>query len=121
MIDLILNLETRPVQVDLNSAFVAECCDTEQLHEWFDLLTLEKVEVVAFVEAAKLTGHQEKTWFDRIGRKAAYLSIALKWLESRLLELGETPNYLRSDPRGKQLSLLERKLKDLQRRESVSG
>jgi hypothetical protein len=64
-------------------------------------------------EFANVNDHD---WKVRASSKCYHLKMGMKWIERRLFELGDAPDYPASDPRNMQIRALEARVKDLKAR-----
>ena len=100
-------------EIDLSHDDVQSETDVAQLKADYLQLDQEGLEMVSFIEAYRLAEIDDEPWFRRIGGKLAYNKIAQRWIERRILELGETPPYQMSDPRARALRVLNEKVEKM--------
>lgn len=81
------------------------------LVQWYRDAVVTIEEIRASVEGYRMAGIAEADWLQRVGKKLGYLKHTARWCELRLLELGYTVPYLPSDPRTRQIRLLEDRVK----------
>lgn len=99
--------------LDLSKPIVDATTDLDTLHGWYDTLVNKSTEIAEFLQAYRLAEIDDEDYFRRTAGKLAYVRIALKWVERRILSLGAMVNYPPNDPRQKQLTILEEKLKKM--------
>jgi tRNA(Glu) U13 pseudouridine synthase TruD len=102
--------------IDVSYDEIAAETDTALLHRYYEQLEQEALEMSSFIEAFRLAAVEDDKWFKGIGGKYAYNRIASRWIERRLLALGEKVNYPPTDPRSRELRILSQKVADLKRR-----
>lgn len=101
---------------DLSHEDVLKETDTDQLKADYLQLDQERLEIQSFIDAYRLAQIDDEPWFKRAAGKLAYMSMASRWVERRILALGETPPYQPTDPRARELRILQEKLGKLNRR-----
>ena len=98
--------------VEIGMEDVAEA-SVATLHKWFKELNQNASDLAEFVAAFRLAQIDDEKYYRRTAGKIAYLKIAAKWIERRLLELGEKPRYSPTDPRCREIRILQDKLEKL--------
>lgn len=103
-------------EMDISKEIVDATDDVECLHDWHQTLIDKDTEISEFLQAYRLAQIDDEDYFRRTAGKLAYIRIASRWIERRLLSLGETVNYPPTDPRSRQLRILEEKIRKLNAR-----
>lgn len=108
MVDLYVELSGRDDidGLDLSKPIVAATSDIEVLLGWYAMLSDKQLEISEFIAAYRHAEIDDESYFKRTGGMLGFVSIALRWVEHRLLELDVTPPYRRTDPRSRQLRIL---------------
>lgn len=95
---------------------IEECSDLPKLCEMYDKLQERAVEIKSFLSAFSDAEIDDEAWFRKAGGALAYREIARRWVEKRILLLGGSPPYWPTDPRTRQLRILNEKVERLQNR-----
>jgi hypothetical protein len=95
---------------------IKACDDVNTLHDWFELQNSEAVAIKCFIQALDEADIDDESWFRRAGGALAFRMINVKWLERKIISLGETPRYWPSDPRAKELARLNEQVRSLKKR-----
>jgi hypothetical protein len=107
---------TSPRETSLTRDAIEGCTDLEQLGAWFEEELQRAVEMKAFLEAFRDADINDEIWFRRTAGALAYSKIGARWIERRILLLGGEPRYWPTDPRARQLRILNEKVEKLNNR-----
>lgn len=107
----IIDIPHEPITIDRQ--VVAASCDVPQLTAWFIALNDQASHTGEFLRAYREAEVNDEDYFERTAGKLAFLRIACRWVEHRLIELGAYVPYSPADPRAKQLRILLEKVEKL--------
>lgn len=109
MSDIYVELpEFKPL--DISKDDVETCADVPTLLDWFERLNESNLQTTEFLHAYRDAQVDDEDWFRRTGGRLAYVRIAARWVERRLLTLGAKVPYPPTDPRTRQLRILDDKI-----------
>jgi hypothetical protein len=92
------------------------CNDLEALSEWFVDCDRRELDISNHLYACRQAEIDDENWFRRSAGALAYSRIAKVWIERRILTLGGVPPYFPTDPRSRQLRILNETVEKLKRR-----
>ena len=92
--------------VTIRRADIEAETDTETLIQLFQRLDEEALTLSEFLRAYREAEVDDEDYFERTAGKLAYIRIGTRWVERRILALGEVPPYPPNDPPARQLRLL---------------
>lgn len=80
-------------------AMVESINDLDVLHDWYEKLDEIILATSEFIDAKVHADIDDEDWFARASSKLAHSRIAIRWVERRILKLGDKPDYPPTDPR----------------------
>lgn len=113
--DFIVDLDDAEIP-DISKEGLASENDIARLTGWYSTLDAKAMEMAEFVAAYRIAEIDDEDYFRRTAGALAYVRIAIRWVERRILELGETPPYSPLDPRSRQLRILNEKIEKMAKR-----
>lgn len=93
---------------------IESCSDLETLSDWFRGHDERELEMHSFLDAFRAAEVDDEPWFRRTAGALAYAKIGKRWIERRILILGGEPPYQPTDPRARQLRILNGKVAKLE-------
>jgi hypothetical protein len=113
--DIDLDFGPKEDSLDIRKEEVAVSTDLPWLRQAYRQLSDSNLEVAEFLTAFRHAEIDDEAWFRRAAGRYAFGRIASRWIERRILMLGEVPDYPPMDPRSRQLRILNEKVEKLTR------
>jgi len=113
-IEIIMPERVGTKEIDIE--VVRDSDDAGELHLFFNDLTDEILNCKAFISGFREAGFDSDSRdLKRMAGKLGFMHFAMKTVERRLLELGETPDYPPTDPRKMEITRLQERIEELER------
>ena len=100
-------------ELNLSKEIVGAVTDEATLADWYTALGDKHLEVSSFARGYQEAGVEDDDYYRRTGGVLAFCKIAMKWIENRMLSLGQRPPYPPTDPRTREIQRLTEKVKKL--------
>lgn len=94
---------------------IQACTDVAVLCAWYANSDRRELHLKTFLETWRTADIDDPDWTKRTAGALAYCAIGKKWIERRILTLGGEVPYAPTDPRARQLRILNDKIVELQR------
>jgi hypothetical protein len=95
---------------------IQACDDVAVLAAWYVNSDRRELHLKTFIEAWRTADIDDPDWTKRTAGALAFCSIGKKWIERRILTLGGEVPYPPTDPRARQLRILNDRVVELLKR-----
>lgn len=106
-------LEREEAEIDIED--IESCSDPEKLAAWYLGLDALYDQIRFFIDERRFAQVGDEAWFDAAAGKCGYLRVGKKRVEQRMLSLGLRPPYQPTDPRQRNLQILNEKVRKLKK------